>query len=254
MICVAPEAFEIAYAIVKHGVVLEHGPVSVPPPATYQMSAGSAHVPLATKHTSLEHSLSEPHARHEFVVVSQIGALAGHCESMSHTTHAPVVVSQIWPPQSVLDWQPRHTFVVASHTGADAIVHCESATHATHAPSEPQYGPLLAPVQSLFPVQLATHVWLMQTGAVGSVQSAEVVHWGATQAPVLEQTSPSVQPITPSRPNCWHCSSVVQQAAGLCFVHAVASTSPKNTSVVRMDSLSTAAPPGCAHACYRNDG
>src|ERR1700735_1211523 len=92
----------------------------------------------------------------------------------------------------------------------------------------------------------------MQTGAVGSVQSADVVHCGATQVPVLEHTSLSEQPMTPSSPNDSHCSSVVQQDAGLCFVHATASTSPKNKNAVRMDSLSTAAPPGCAHKYYRD--
>jgi hypothetical protein len=74
---------------------------------------------------------------------------------------------------------------------------------ATQEPSDPQYAPSLAPAQSLFVEQLATHAWSMQTG-VGAAQSADVVHCGATQVPVAEQTSPSEQPITPSSPNCSH--------------------------------------------------
>jgi hypothetical protein len=84
----------------------------------------------------------------------------------------------------------------------------------------------------------------MQIGEPGDVQSADVEHCGITHAPFWSQIRSDLHAVTPSRPSALHCSAVVQQAFGLCFVQAAKPTSATKIKV-RMPGLSAARDDSC---------
>nr|HEX4318029.1 hypothetical protein [Kofleriaceae bacterium] len=87
----------------------------------------------------------------------------------------------------------RQSWLEPSQTGESLPVQSVAVVHSPHVPSGSQIGRPATPSQSVLVAHFATQNWSWQIGAVGSVQSAEVVHCGATHAPFMSHTLPPLQ-------------------------------------------------------------
>lgn len=107
------------------------------------------------------------HARHVFVVASQMGVFPEHSELLVQATHVPVVV--------------LHTGVGATHAVALVAEHWPHAPEGWHAP------PAELPVQSVSVAQPVQALFL-HTGCSGLVQLALLVQPAVVPPPCHSQS------------------------------------------------------------------
>ena len=165
--------------------------------------------------------------------------------------HAPVASTQTPLSHSVSAMQPRQAWFEPSQTAPSLPVQSVLVAHSPQVPSGSQIGLPATPSQSVFVVHDEMQKLSSQIGVAGSVQSAEVVHCGATQAPFMSQTLPPLQlRIPPEMPNDWHSASLVQHASGLGRVHARAVASDTHTrSLIEIDVIMAPISAGPRRSC-----